>query len=139
VELKIWSPFSNIEREWPLTVPRILGELGFRPSVDVVKREGGELVVTAELAGIDPKEVEITLDNGILTLKGEKLEDKEISEEDRYIHERSYGKFQRRIPMPDGVTADKIVATSDNGVLTINVAVPKEATTKPHTIPVVTK
>jgi HSP20 family molecular chaperone IbpA len=61
-----------------------------------MKREGGQLVVTAELAGIDPKDVEVTLDNGTLTLEGEKTEDKEISEEDRYIHERSYGKFQRR-------------------------------------------
>ncbi len=139
MELKLWAPFSDFEKEFRVTLPRIFGdfEFDFRPSIDVVKG-GSELMVTAELAGVDPKEVEVTLDGNYLVIKGEKTEEKEVTEDDRYIHERSYGKFQRRIPMPEGVSADKIVATSDNGVLTIRVMLPEEAELEPQTIPVKT-
>lgn len=137
MELKLWSPFLDTEREWRFDLPRLFGEgiFGFRPTLDVVKGEG-ELVLTAELPGIDPDEVEVALDGNYLTIKGEKTEEKEVSEDNRYIHERSYGKFHRRIPMPEGVSADKIVANYDKGVLTITVTLPEEKTIEPRTIPV---
>lgn len=137
MELKLWSPFSDVEREWRIDFPGFFGEagFGFRPTLDVVKGEG-ELVVTAELPGIDPSEVEVSLDRNYLTIKGEKSEEKEISEDDRYIHERAYGKFQRRVPMPEGVSADKIAANYDKGILTVTVTLPEEKTIEPRTIPV---
>ena len=140
MELKLWSPFSDLEREWRVFIPRVFGEGGmeFRPSIDIVKREG-ELVITAELAGVDPTDVEVTLDGTTLVLKGEKSEEKEISEDDRYIHERNYGKFQRRIPMPEGVSADKIEATTTNGVLTVHVTLAEEVVAEPRKIPIESK
>ncbi len=135
MELKLWSPLFDLEREWRIAFPRFFGESGmeFRPSIDIVKREG-ELVITAELAGVDPEDVEVTLDDNFLLLKGEKSEETEISEDDRYIHERAYGKFQRRIPMPEGVSADKIEATTTNGVLTLHVTLPEEVVAEPRKI-----
>ncbi len=136
MELKLWSPFSDLEREWRFEFPRLFPDgFDFRPSLDIVKEEG-EFVVTAELPGIDPEKVEVSLDGNFLMIKGEKSEEKEISEDDRYLHERRYGKFQRRIPMPEGVSADKIVASYDKGVLSVHVTLPEEKTMEPRTIPV---
>lgn len=137
MDLKLWSPFFDVEKEWRFDLPRPFGEgiFGFRPTLDVVKGDG-ELIVTAELPGIDPDEVEVALDGNYLTIKGEKSEEKEVTEDDRYIHERTYGKFQRRIPMPEGVSADKIAANYDKGVLTIKVTLPEEKAIEPRTIPV---
>jgi HSP20 family protein len=104
----------------------------------LVKKDG-ELIVTVELPGIDPENVEVSLDDDILTIRGEKTEEREISEDDRYLHERSYGKFQRRIPLPDGISADKVSADYDKGVLTVSVTLPEEATPEPRHIPVEVK
>jgi HSP20 family protein len=142
MELKLWSPFFDLDKEWRLfDFPRIAREMtgiAFRPSVDLVKKDG-ELIVTVELPGIDPENVEVSLDDDILTIRGEKTEEREISEDDRYLHERSYGKFQRRIPLPDGISADKVSADYDKGVLTVSVTLPEEATPEPRHIPVEVK
>jgi HSP20 family molecular chaperone IbpA len=134
MKLELWRPLIDLEREWEsnLRFPRFVSEgfeFPFRPSMDVT-RTNGELTVTAELPGIDPdKDVEITVDHDYLTVKGEKSEVKEVSEEDRYMHERRYGKFVRRIPVPEGVSADKITANYTKGILTVTVTLPEE--TKP--------
>ncbi|HEX6301345.1 MAG TPA: Hsp20/alpha crystallin family protein [Acidimicrobiia bacterium] len=145
VKLELWRPLIDFEKEFDslFRFPRFLSEKGdfpFHPSIDV-ERENGELIVSAELPGIDPdKDVEITLDDDYLTIKGEKSEDKEISEDDRYMHERRYGKFVRRVPVPEGVTADKIAADYAKGVLTVKVTLPKETEpAEPQKIPVGSK
>ncbi len=131
MKLELWRPLLDIEKEFDSLVhfPRFLSERGafpFNPSIDI-ERENGEYIVSAELPGIDPeKDVEVTLDEGYLTIKGEKSEEKEISEDDRYLHERRFGKFVRRIPVPEGVTADKIAADYSKGVLTVKVTLPEE-------------
>jgi HSP20 family protein len=109
----------------------------FRPSIDATRTDG-ELIVKAELPGIDPaKDMEITVDEDFLTIKGEKTQEKEVKEEDRYVHERRYGKFVRRIPVPEGVSADKISAMYKDGVLTVKVMLPEEkAIFEPRQIPV---
>lgn len=139
MELQTWTPFFDLEKDWRFfDFPRMARELTgleFRPSIDVIRDET-ELVVTAELPGIEPDEIEVSLDNGILTIKGEKSERKEISEDDRYLRERSYGKFLRRITLPEGIEADTMKATYDNGVLVIRVAVPDEKVDEPRHIPV---
>lgn len=136
MELKLWAPFADLDKEWRIALPRIFGEgFEFRPSLDVTKSEG-DLTVTAELPGIEPKDVEVSLEGGMLMIKGEKSEEKEISEDDRFIHERAFGKFQRRIPMPEGVAADKMTAEFMNGVLTVHVTLPEEKTAEPEKIPV---
>lgn len=134
MKLELWRPLIDPEKEWDsiIRVPRFVSEgfeFPFRPSMDVTRTDG-ELIVTAELPGIDPgKDVEITVGEDYLTIKGEKSEEKEVSEEDRYMHERKYGKFVRRIPVPEGVSADKITAHYAQGILTVKVTLPEE--TKP--------
>jgi HSP20 family protein len=138
MDLKIWAPFVDVDKDWRFEIPRLLREAsGFRPSMDVVKTDG-HMVVTAELPGISSDDVEVSLDGDILIIKGEKHEEKEVSEADRYIHERSYGSFQRRITVPDGVSADAIEASFDNGVLTVEVALPEEKPAESKRIPVST-
>lgn len=129
MKLELWRPFLDLEKEL-IRFPRFVTEgfdFPFHPSMDVA-RTNGELVVTAELPGIDPdKDVEITVDDDYLIIKGEKSEEKEVSEEDRYMHERKYGKFVRRVPVPAGVSADKIAAKYTKGILTVTVTLPEEA------------
>jgi HSP20 family protein len=130
MKLELWRPLIDMEKEWEsmFRFPRFVSEgleMPFRPSMDVTRTDG-ELIVTAELPGMEPdKDVEITVDEDYLTIKGEKSEETEISEEDRYVHERRYGKFVRRVPVPEGVSADKITADYTNGVLTVRVTLPK--------------
>lgn len=139
MELKLWKPFFDLDREWrAFDLPRLTAEMtgfAFRPSVDLVKSDG-ELVVTAELPGIDPNAVEVTLADDVLTIKGEKSEERETSEDDRYLHERSYGTFQRRIALPAGTSADKMTAHYDKGVLTVRVTLPEEVQPEARHIPV---
>jgi len=134
MKLELWRPLIDLEKEWDSVfhVPRFVSagfEFPFRPSMDVT-RTNGELIVTAELPGVDPyKDVEITVDQDYLTIKGEKSEEKEVSQEDRYMHERKYGKFVRRVPVPEGVSGDKVAANYTKGILTVKVTLPEE--TKP--------
>jgi HSP20 family protein len=106
-----------------------------------VDRNDGELIVSTELPGMDPeKDIEIVLDDDYLTIKGEKSEEKEVSEDERYMRERRFGKFLRRIPVPEGVSADKITADYAKGVLTVKVTLPEETVpSEPRKIPVGSK
>ena len=74
---------------------------------------------------MDEKNVEVKFADGVLTIKGEKREEKEEKKKDYYLSERNYGSFQRAFQVPDGVDADKIEATFKNGVLTVTM--PKSA------------
>ncbi|MDX2169940.1 MAG: Hsp20/alpha crystallin family protein [Deltaproteobacteria bacterium] len=93
----------------------------FNPSADMVENEA-EVRITAELPGVEEKDVEVTLANDAVTIKGEKREEKEEKGEP-YRLERSYGAFRRTFALPCDVDADKAVATFKNGVLTV--ALPK--------------
>ncbi|WP_242129116.1 Hsp20/alpha crystallin family protein [Sphingobium sp. Sx8-8] len=82
-----------------------------------------DIRVTAELPGLDEKDVEITVEEGVLTLRGEKKS--EVEDKDRGYSERSYGRFERRVGLPKGVDRDKADARFRNGVLTVTL--PKTA------------
>ena len=82
-----------------------------------------EVRITAELPGLDEKDVDIMLEEGALTLRGEKKS--EVEDQDRGYTERSYGHFERRISLPRGIEREKAVATFKNGLLTITL--PKSA------------
>lgn len=139
MDLKVWAPFMDYDREWHFDFPRLLRENGgFRPSMDVVRTDG-QLILTAELPGISPDDVDVSLDGDILTVKGEKTDERVVSEDDRYVHERVFGSFQRRITVPGGISADDIDATFEDGVLTVQVTLPEEKAIEPKHIPVGTK
>ncbi|WP_186019629.1 Hsp20/alpha crystallin family protein [Burkholderia gladioli] len=97
---------------------------GSAPAVDVSETEQS-YEITAELPGMSKKDIEVTLSNGGLSIRGEKQEDKEEKHKDYYMRERRFGSFERYFPMPDGVDAEKIAASFDKGVL--KVTLPKTA------------
>ena len=93
--------------------------------------------VRAEIPGMDEKDIEVSVQGGYLTLKGEKEDAKEEQEADYHRIERRYGAFCRTIGLPDYVDPEKITATYDKGVLTVRLA--KKESVKPRQIPVETK
>jgi HSP20 family protein len=101
----------------------------FEPRLDVVD-QGHSLCLTVELPGMEREDVELTVEDDALVLRGEKKVEAQTEEEGCYRLERAYGRFQRLIPLPDGVDVDKVEATFAKGVLTIQV--PKAATEKPR-------
>lgn len=88
------------------------------PAVDVAD-SGAGYQITAELPGIDEKDVEVTVAEGVLTIKGEKKAEKEEKKKDYYRAERSFGAFQRSFELPDSVDQAKIDANFQKGVLTV--------------------
>ena len=102
-------------------------ETGFRPAFDVSETEN-ELIVRAEIPGMEKKDIDIHLTDGVLTIKGEKRHEKEDKEENYHRIERSYGAFSRTIRLPFDVETDKVDATYKDGVL--KVMLPKSETAK---------
>ena len=88
------------------------------PAVDVAEKDR-TYEITAELPGMDERNIEVKVANGMLTIKGEKKEEKEEKKKDYYLSERRYGSFERRFQVPEGVETDKIEASFKKGVLTI--------------------
>lgn len=106
---------------------------GWSPTVDVYE-EGDRLVFKAELPGVDKKDIEVTVKDSVLTLKGERSVDKEVKEKDYYRRERSFGKFERSFNLPADVGAESIEADYKDGILKVSVAKPKELKTKQITV-----
>ncbi|UEM20876.1 Hsp20/alpha crystallin family protein [Skermanella mucosa] len=99
---------------------------GAVPTAEVAEKEK-EYVVTLELPGIDQKDVEISVSGGMLTVKGEKREEKEKTEKQLHLSERRYGSFQRSFPVPETVDQDRIAAAMKDGVLTVTLPKTEEA------------
>ena len=99
-----------------------------------VAEEADKYVVKASVPGVKPEEVEITVTDNVLTIKGETKEDKEIKEENYHLRERRFGSFMRSVTLPAPVNADKIEAVHENGVITLTL--PKSETVKPKKIEV---
>jgi HSP20 family protein len=128
-----FRPLPDIESFWRR-------DLGFNvtPAIDIVEKDKA-FEVTAELPGLDAKDIELQLADGMLTIKGEKQEEKEEKTKDRYVSERRYGSFRRSLQVPGSVDVDKIEATYKSGVLTVTLPKSPEAEKKQKTIPVSVK
>jgi HSP20 family protein len=136
-----YNPFGTEFEDFPAglrvfqdSLSRLFSEPASRPwspPVDIFETEN-ELVLKADVPDVDPKNVGIQLENGTLTLKGERKFEEE--KKDRGFHriERSYGKFVRAFSLPDTVDGEKVKADYKNGVLTITL--PKKEVAKPRTI-----
>ncbi len=103
--------------------------LGATPAVDIVDKDDC-YKLTAELPGVDEKKVEIGFRNGTLTIEGKKDESVEDTKQDHLVSERHYGDFHRTFRVPDGVDADKIEASFNNGVLSVTLPKTAEARSK---------
>jgi HSP20 family protein len=109
-----------------LTLPETIGWI---PAMDIAEN-ATELMFSAELPGMDQKDVDVTVEDGVLTIKGEKLEERKEEEDKKaYLVERSYGTFHRSFALPPNVNGDKITAEFDKGVLKVHL--PKDAEVKP--------
>jgi len=101
------------------------------PPVDIYET-GNNLVIKAELPGIDPKDVEVRVENGTLAVSGERKSEKEVKEGNYHRVERSYGSFHRSFNLPPTVSSENVTAEYKDGVLTLTLAKREEA--KPKTI-----
>jgi HSP20 family protein len=124
------SPWRELD-QMSSRLNRLFGDaeaVGWVPPVNV-EETGDELVLTAELPGLRQGDVEIELENGVLTIRGQKEEFRTEGDERRYhVWERRYGTFQRSFTLPRSVSADSISATFEDGVL--HVRMPKAAEAK---------
>jgi HSP20 family protein len=148
-----WNPVHELER-WPSNffgVQRDINRLFdsffrsgmqseeavatsyFAPAVDIAEQEN-EYVVKMELPGVAKEDVKISLESNILTIKGEKKQEKEEKNKNFHRAERSYGSFQRSFTLPSTVKNDKIDATFNSGILSITL--PKSEEAKPKQIEV---
>jgi HSP20 family protein len=131
------SPFSlrrEIDRLFEDALGGGRGATGWQPSVDV-REDPKELRLGVELPGIRPEDIEITVENGVLTIRGEKRDERreEDEQEGRYhLIERSYGSFMRSFQLPQGLDEDSISADFEHGVL--QVRIPKAALPQPRKI-----
>ena len=107
--------------------------VGWTPACDIYE-DGEEIVVRADLAGVDPADVEIRFENGVLTLKGERKLEKDDQRENYHRLEVSYGTFTRAFSLPATVDPEKIRAESKSGVLVVHL--PKKPEAKPKSIQV---
>jgi HSP20 family protein len=111
-------------------------DTGFRgnwvPAVDIFETENHDLVVRAELAGLNREDIDVTVENGTLVLKGEKKFDTGVKEENYRRIERTYGSFHRSFTLPNTVDPHKVSAEYKNGVLTVKLPFREEA--KPRSI-----
>jgi HSP20 family protein len=103
---------------------RASSTVGMMPAVDVTETDKAYEIL-AELPGMDEKNVEVKVADGVLTIKGEKQEEKEEKKKDYYLSERNFGSFQRTFQVPSGVDLDNIEANFKKGVLTVTL--PKSA------------
>ena len=128
----LFAPFGDLQREINEAFEDVWKDFDFAPFrgerrlVDIVpttdvSETDSAIVVSVELPGIDEKDVEVTVSEDRLTIKGEKKAQKEEKEKNYYRMERSYGAFRRAIALPDEADADNADATFDKGVLTITI------------------
>lgn len=136
-----WDPFRDLARMQEemgrlfddRLVTRTGESMGWTPKVDIYEDEEG-IALRFELAGVEPKDVDIRFENGVLTLRGERKLEREDTKDNYHRVELSYGTFTRSFSLPGTVDAEKIRAESKNGVLTVHL--PKKPEAKPKSIQV---
>ena len=107
----------------------------FPVPLDLIEEEG-QYIVKASMPGVNPEDVEITLTDNVLTIKGESKRESESDEKNYHVRERHYGSFMRQLALPMAVKAEEVEATNENGVLVLHL--PKSEAVKPKKIAVKT-
>jgi HSP20 family protein len=115
---RIFDRFSHGWPNWPGSPTRGLANAGMVPDLDV-HDDGKQLTIEADLPGVEEKDVSLTLNNGVLSIKGEKKSSREEKKADYYLSERSYGSFERALRLPETVDEGSLKASFDKGVLKI--------------------
>lgn len=125
-----WNLFDGLTK-FERDMGKVFGGYGFSPAIDVYE-DNEKVTIEAEVPGIDPKDVEITLDKTVLSIKGKRLIEEKTSKIDYWRAERASGSFVRSFTLPSSVEAEKIQAFYDKGILTINI--PKKSEVVPRKI-----
>ena len=125
---RLFEDFARDAYDWPSYPTREL-----TPRTDVVESDKA-IEITAELPGLEEKDVEVTFVDGVLTVSGEKKAEKEEKDKNYRLFERSYGSFSRSLELPNGVDVDAITASISNGLLKVTVPKPAPAEAKKVTI-----
>jgi HSP20 family protein len=132
-----WRELAGFERQFDelfgrgRASSRGQGVATWVPALDV-HQDGDTMVICAEIAGVDPGDVEITIDDNVLTMSGKREDDRKVEDGQWIRRERITGQFRRSISLPPGVDPDKVKATANNGV--IEVRVPRPSQNEPHRV-----
>lgn len=141
LDLVRWSPFEELS-SWHRDIDELFNRFAgrhlggntsapawgeFFPPVETYTKDG-QYVVRLDLPGIDAKEVEVTAERGILTIRGERKNAHEAKEADYQYSEVFTGRFERRLPLPQGVDSEKLQARYHQGVLEVSVPLPQSLT-----------
>lgn len=125
-----WDPFAEMEEMFS-RLPAVRGahsmQNAFVPALDVYE-DKDNIIVETSLAGVDPKNVEVSVEKRVLTIKGEHKKEHEVDEKNYYRKEVRSGSFSRQVPLPVPVLEDDVSAQFENGILKITC--PKSAPTK---------
>ncbi len=123
---RVFDRWGNGGLNWPEPLGFGRSWSGASPSMDVCETDKA-FVVEAELPGVDEKDISITLQDGVLRLRGEKKLEREEKKENVHLSERSYGSFERMLRLPESADEAKVEAKFDAGVLTISIQKRAEA------------
>lgn len=142
---RVSDPFTTLQREvdrlfddftrGSFLFPAGETEIALTPRVDVSETESA-LEIEAELPGVDEKDVDVTLSDNVLTIRGERKHEREEKKKDFHLVERSYGSFARSIPLPFEVDSDAVKASFSKGVLKVTLPKPPAARAKARHIEV---
>jgi HSP20 family protein len=142
---KPWGDLVNVQDDmdrmfddffgW-VPVRRSAAQQRWAPPVDI-SEDNGSILVDVEIPGMKKEDIKVSLENNVLSLKGEKKQQREVNQENLHRWERRYGSFVRSFELPMPVQADKIKASYKNGVL--HVELPKAEEVKPKEIPIEVK
>lgn len=131
--------FDSLARGWPMPwreAPRLdLGNFDFAPRVETAETDTA-YEVTAELPGVDEKDIKVAVEDKVLTISGEKKAEREEKKKDYVLSERSYGSFKRAFTLPENVSVDKVAARFEKGVLRITLPKSSPTPAKQREIPI---
>ncbi len=122
-----WSVFDQLQREMNYPLAKFdtddngnVATANWAPAVDI-KEDDKAFTLLADIPGVDPDDIDVSMDNGVLTVKGERKSEKKTEKDNYKRVERQYGVFYRRFTLPDTANADEIEAHSEHGVLKITI------------------
>jgi len=125
--------FDDVFNRFETGLPAVFGRMPGWPSIEVVETDK-DVRISAELPGLEEKDIELFVHDDVLTIRGEKRT--QMDDRERRFSERSYGRFERRIPLPFEVEDDRAEASFQNGVLTVTLPKSAKAEAKTKRIPV---
>lgn len=131
-----WTPFlsefDDMDKMFESMLPAVRSnQFGFTPAIDIYE-DKDNIIIETQLAGIDPEKVDISIENNVLTVKGESQKKSEVEDKNYYRKEIRSGAFYRQIPLPTKVDGDKASAVNEEGILKISI--PKASEVKPKKI-----